>query len=568
MFAQENDDLEFALDVNSATVALPKIFRPAIDLSGRGFNYDPFWPQGVADKGTLDTWQEDIGFNNIYRMQYNLWEINQLAKNKDLQKKLLANYENIIKKISDSGGIVILNIFGTPAGLGRVLDRKSPVANLKAFKELMKRHIKNLSCDKRYNIWYEVWSAPDLDDFFLGREQDYLNIYRVVAESIKELSAETKIHIPLGGPGASWWFQNFDTNTIVTPERSLIYDLIKFCSHYHLPFNFITWHAYSTSPKIEQDSTIYKKTGIALIRDWLSYFNLDRDMPLIVDEWNYDSGSNVLFGRYEKAFICASYIPARIKNMHDAGLNYQLFYCLEDFKGNKDGVVRNVGVFDFDPESAEYKGSPKCIYSTFRMLSDLGNNMFVSPSKLKDEFVGVIAAKEPGKITILIYNYIDPELGKNYISSNIVGLKNAERKILVNLNKSDKLTKIMRHELDISAIRLTKRLKNLLKKALELNDRAEKFKSSPRNIKINIKNLKDTYLFQLYTIDSGCSVNCSYKPVQEKEISASGAYQETLTLSPYSVNMIVLKNKPKEAQPEVAPQVESGQPANQTVENQ
>ena len=564
MFAQEGD-LEFSLDLGSNTVPLPKIFKPAVDLSGRGFHYNPFWPQGIAASEALNTWQNDIGFNNLYRMQYNLWEINQLSKNKDLQDKLLSNYENIIKKISEAGGVVILDIFGTPAGLGKVLDRKSPVVNLKAFKELIKKHIKNLSCDKRYNIWYEVWSAPDLDDFFLGRKQDYFNIYRVIAESIKELSAETKIHIPLGGPAVSWWFQNFDSNSIATLERSLIYELIKFCSHYHLPLDFITWHAYSTSPKTEKDSTIYKKTGVTLIRDWLFYFNFDRNIPLIVDEWNYDSGANVLFERQERAFVGASYIPSRIKNMYEAGIDYQLYFCLEDFKGNKDGVVRNVGVFGFDSVALEYQGTPKCIYNTFRMLSNLGNNMFVSSSKFNDEFVGVIATKAADDITILIYNYIDPESGKNYLSSNIATMNNAERKILVNLSAHDKLTKIMQRQLDISGIRANKRLKNLLRKALELNDKSEKFKSLTRNIKIDIKNIKEDYLYQLYTIDPTCSINCTFKPVVEREIGSVELYQEILDLSPYSVNMIVLKKKPKEPESIVPATME--QPVNQTVED-
>jgi hypothetical protein len=64
---------------------------------------------------------------------------------------------------------------------------------LKFFKELIKNYIRELSCNKRYNIWYEVWSAPDLDDFFLGRQQEYLNLYKAVAESVKELEEEKTV---------------------------------------------------------------------------------------------------------------------------------------------------------------------------------------------------------------------------------------------------------------------------------------------------------------------------------------------------------------------------------------
>jgi len=563
-FAQESD-LEFTLDVTSPKVSLPKIFKPNIDLSGRGFHRDSSWPQGLAVLEVLDIWQKEIGFNGIYRLQYNLWEINELAKDKDLQDKLVIHYEDIIKKITDAGGIVILDIFGTPAGLGKVLDKKSFPVDLKAFKALVKSHIKNLSCNKRYNIWYELWSAPDRDDFFLGRKQEYFNLYRAVAESITELEAESKIYIPLGGPSASWWFQNFDGNTIVTPEKSLIYEFIKFCSHYHLPLDFITWHTYSTDPQIEKEITVYKKSAAALIRDWLSYFKLDRNIPLIVDEWNYDQEANILPEREERSFVCASYIFARLKNMYEAGLDYQTYFTLEDFQNNKEGINRNVGIFRFDSDATPYKGEPKSIYNSFRMLANLGNEMFVSSLKFNDEFVGVLATEAKDSIALIIYNYIDPEIAKNYLSRNIATLNNAERKTLLNLVKSGRLEKVILRQLDVSSLRTSHKLKNLLKKAQELNAQAVKFKDSPRNLKIEIRNLtgKD-YLYQRYAIDSSCGLNCKFTSIEEKPLSVAGPHQELLTVAPYSINMIILQEKPPEPETISAVNTKAETPAQNT----
>jgi hypothetical protein len=563
-FAQQTEELGFTLDVDSPTIPLPKIFKPNMDLSGRGFHRHAYWPQGLAANEVLDIWGKDIGFNYIYRLQYNLWEINQLAKDKEAQDKLLNNYENIIKKITEAGGIVILDIFSTPPGLGKALDKKSPPWNFGVFKELIKSYIKNLSCDKRYNIWYEVWSAPDLDDFFLGRKQEYLNLYRAVAESVKELSSETKIYIPVGGPASSWWFQNFDANTIVTPERSLIYELIKFCYRYRLPLDFITWHAYSTDPQAEKETTIYKKTASRLLRDWLSYFDFDRNTPLIIDEWNYDNSANILPERQDKSFISASYIPSRIKKMYEAGIDYQLYFCLEDFQNNKEGVVRNVGVFSFDAEASEYKGSPKATYNVFKMLSNLGNSMFTTSLKPNDDFVDVIATKTQDRIAILIYNYIDPEIVRSYLSRNIAVLNGAERKALLNLITSDKLDKIMLRQLDISKIRTSNKLKNLLKKTQDLYDKAKKFESDARKINIGIKNIKGNYLYQRYSVDSSCSINCAFTPVEEKELKLSATHQEILSLSPYSVQMIIFTKKPEE--PETAPSPKTLEPEAQDIE--
>jgi beta-xylosidase len=498
----------------------------------------------MAAQEVLDMWQKDVGFLGFFRLQYNLWEIQQLNKDKVLQDKLISNYEGIIKRISDAGGVVILSIFGTPAGLGRTLDVRSPPRDPNLFKTLIKSMIRQLSCTKRYNIWYEVWSAPDLEEFFLGRRQEYFNLYKVVAESINELEAESKIHIPLGAPSSSWWFQNFNGNTIITPERSLIYELIKFCYRNHLPLDFITWHGYSTDPGVEKEITTYKKTPVELIRDWLSYFNFDRNTPLIVDEWNYDSGENVISERAEDSFVCASYLPSRISNMYEAGIDYQIYFSLEDFQNRTDGMGRNVGIFWFNPENHNYQGGPKLTYNVFKMLASLGNNMFISP-KPNDEFVGVIAAKKEDEIGILIYNYIDPQIARNYVSKNIASLKESGRRALINLAKSGTLEKIMLRELDVSSLRLSNKVKLILKKAQELNDLAAKYKTTPRNMKIGIKNLKENYLCQRYILDSSCSGNAEYVSVEEKDIRAP-AYQEILSIKPYSVNMIVLKKKSKE----------------------
>jgi len=557
-FAQ-NQEIQIVLDAKANTTALPGIFKPNIDLSGRGFHRDISWPQSLAAQELLDIWQEDIGFKGFYRLQYNLWEINEVSKLNNIQKKLISNYDNIIKKVSDAGGVVILNIFGTPAGLGKVLDKKSSPLDLKAFKELIKRTMRELSCKKRYNVWYEVWTAVDLDDFFLGRKQDYFAMYRAVAEAAKELEFETGINIPVGGPGVSWWFQNIEANTIITPERSLIYELIKYCYHYRLPLDFLSWHAYSTDPQAESDMTRYKKTSIQLIRDWLSYFNYKKDTPLVIDEWNYDSGANLLPARAERANIGASFILSRLKNMRDAGIDQQLYFSLEDFQNNKEGVVRNTGVFSYNSEASEYKGSTKCIYNVFKMLSMLGKKIY--SLGLKDEFVGTIATRNDDEIVIIFYNYVDPYFSRSYLTRRIATLADSERKFILNMIKNNNLDKVLTSQETVKKLRTTKRLRNIFKKLQTLNIQAEVFKNSNRNIKLQIKNLSGDYTLEKYVIDSSCVLDCKFIPVVKRDVKTA-ILDEILELEPYSVSMVILKRKPKE-EPVV---IETEQPELQPIE--
>jgi hypothetical protein len=553
--AQQEEDVRYTFDAAGRTIPLPDIFKPGMDLSGRGLHPDITWPQTVAAREVLDVWGNEIGFKGIYRLQYNLWEISQLYKAKDLQKKLIENYESVIKRISDSGGIVILNIFGTPAGLGRVLDKKSVPEDLSAFKSLIKTIIRELSCKKRYSVWYEFWNAPDLDDFFLGRKQEYFNLYREIAETVKELENETTINIPLGGPAISWWFQNLGGNTIVTPERSLIYELIKYCYRYRLPLDFITWHAYSTDAQAEKELTVYRKPAVALIREWLTYFNFNRTTPLFVDEWNYDRNANVLPERKENSFIGASYIPARIMHMYSAGIDRQLFFCLEDFQNNKEGVVRNVGVFYAESDGQSYKGGSKAAYNVLRMIGSLGKEMFVVKNNVyADDFTGIIPTKQGERIAVLLYNYIDPDIALNYVSKNIATVTGTERKLLMRSIESGQLEKVLLGQQDIATLRATKKMKAVIKKAQELHEKAKKRQFAPQPVRLTLKSLQGSYDYQRFVVDSSCSFNCPYMPVEEKSITAAQDYEETISLNPYSVHLIVLTPR------RVVPQQEAIEP--------
>jgi hypothetical protein len=267
---------------------------------------------------------------------------------------------------------------------------------------------------------------------------------------------------------------------------------------------------------------------------------------LVVDEWNYDNGVNLSAERRDRVFVSAAYIPSRMKQMYEAGIDYQVFFSLEDFQYNKEGIERNVGAFWFTPDPAAYNGGAKSTYNVMRQLSLLGSAMFVHAPKLTDEFVGVIATKEQDRIALLVYNYIDQDIFRNYLSRNIGVLKEGERRQLLGIIKSDKLDKIMRRQLDAGTLQVSGRIKTMLKKAQELNDSAARFSAAGRNIKIGLKNLKEEYIARRYTVDSACNSNCELL-AQDLELAVSaGASTVSMALNPYSVNLVVLTKKSKE----------------------
>jgi len=136
----------------------------------------------------------------------------------------------------------------------------------------------------------------------------------------------------------------------------------------------------------------------------------------------------------------------------------------------------------------------------------------------------------------------------------------------------------MLHQLEIPKLRLSHKIKNFLKKVQELNDKAKKYEYNARPVKLNLKNLRppkpaerkndstprlqekqEYYLYERYTVDASCSFNCEFSAVETKDIEPSAEpYQETLTLNPYSVHLILLKKqfreiKEPEKEPEAMP---------------
>jgi len=123
LFAQEGD-IEYVLDATSTAIPLPDIFKPSMDLSGRGFTATRHGHSHLPIRACLisgiriSAWPGSTGFNTTSGKSASF------QATEPFQEKLIANYEALIKRVNDSGGVVMLNIFSTPQGQGKVLDKK------------------------------------------------------------------------------------------------------------------------------------------------------------------------------------------------------------------------------------------------------------------------------------------------------------------------------------------------------------------------------------------------------------------------------------------------------------
>ncbi len=83
---------------------------------------------------------------------------------------------------------------------------------------------------------FEVWNEPNLEAFWENANQkEYFQLYKVTAQTIKEIHPELKVGGPAICGGADHW----------------IVDFLEFCHKENLPLDFVTRHAYtSKSPEI------------------------------------------------------------------------------------------------------------------------------------------------------------------------------------------------------------------------------------------------------------------------------------------------------------------------------
>lgn len=242
--------------------------------------------------------------------------------------------------------------------------------------------------------------------------------------------------------------------------------------------------------------------------------------------------------------------------MHEAKIDLQTFFSLEDFFVSDEGIIRNTGVFRASKESTQ----PKIILNTFKALSMLGDKFYQDSLKLKDEFIGLLATKKRDGFAVLVYNYIDPDYLLNFFSRNIALLNTQEQKFILECIQSEELEKAVLQQIAPSPGILgyfwkaftfplrfffpenTSDLRALFEKAKGLIEKAEFYKKNPRRVRINFKNLPaGSYVFQIYEIKKGSSLD--FLPVEEKEEVIEKNYTEIFNLEPYSVLLLILEKK-------------------------
>jgi xylan 1,4-beta-xylosidase len=233
---------------------------------------------------------------------------------------------------------------------------------------------------------FEVWNEPDLNYFWGGSMQDYLQLYAGTAQTIKAIHPKLKV----GGPATS--------KSLWVPE------MLDFCTSQNVPIDFISTHHYCADAALEMG--VFTND----IR-WRGQKAMRADVQRVVDtvrrsampglevhytEWNVSPIHADRFGKDSE--FTAAFVLQTIKDVEGLVDRYMLWAISDIFEESGPGEAPFSGKYGL----VNLHGIKKPVYHAFRFLSRLYNEMLLSGSS------SYVTRSETGSLRVLSWNFNEP----------------------------------------------------------------------------------------------------------------------------------------------------------------
>lgn len=426
----------------SATVssALPTNFGLAnlgplnieADARTKGTPLVHFWSKvvgaGRANEGLRASWQEHLhesvqydGFQ--YVRFHGLFHDDMFMYHFDKQGKPVYNFQyldDLFDRMLENGARPFVELSFVPADLASGTNTSmwwkahtTPPNDIAKWNDLIDHFVRH--CMNRYGAdevrkWYfEVWNEPNLKSFFSGTKQQYFDLYKETALTIKKIDPALKV----GGPATS----NFElehtdksTNSDFTPAGAdgkggrwrpiWVSDFLKYCHDQGVPVDFVSTHPYPTNfaMEIEGEKKILRRSvdsthdDLTVLRDIIRHSEYPT-AEIQLTEWNSTpfSRDHTHDALPEAAFVVKA-------NLDSAGLvdslSYWTFTDVFEESRETDSIFH--GGFGL----INYQGIVKPAFHGYRFLNALGDQRIASVDG------GIITRdSKTGKVIALVYNY-------------------------------------------------------------------------------------------------------------------------------------------------------------------
>jgi xylan 1,4-beta-xylosidase len=267
--------------------------------------------------------------------------------------------------------------------------------------------------------WYfEVWNEPNLGVFFKGTQEQYFELYKATARTLKAIDPALRV----GGPATSNFYPRRDLNATDPAVRQAatfdgvvdlygvpwqgvwIREFLDFCAGDALPVDFVSTHPYPTDFALDGygNYTGASRPVDSLRRDLVWVRDIMEASPyadaeLHCTEW---SSSPSPVDHTHDYLQAATYVARSVLEAsgHADSVSYWVFTDIFEEKGAPPGLFH--GGFGM----LNRRGIAKPVFHAYRFLNQLGDEQIARGER------GIVTRHaDTQKLAALLYNY-PPEI--------------------------------------------------------------------------------------------------------------------------------------------------------------
>lgn len=279
----------------------------------------------------------------------------------------------------------------------------TPPKSHDAWGELIDKLVRHLT--KRYGeeevkTWYfEVWNEPNHPAFFSGKKDDYLKIYSVTANAIKNVNPDYRV----GGPA--------------TAGNGWVPDIINYCNENGVALDFIATHTYGVWGALDEFGVKQLKlspypnsvsTDVNRIRKKMEELG-KKDMELHYTEWSSSYSPRDLT---HDTYLNAPYVLNALRKVNNAAQSMSYWTFTDVFEESGIPTKPLHGGFGL----INQQGFRKPTYFAYKYLYQLGENELDNSDE--DSWV---CKNDDGSVQILAYNLTLPKYEKGDHNNKLFG---------------------------------------------------------------------------------------------------------------------------------------------------
>ena len=296
--------------------------------------------------------------------------------------------DRVVVPILQQGMQPLMCLSYKPEALDPRGQSKTPPGNLDEWTQVVRTFVEHYQSLGYSGLTWEVWNEPDLEFFFYGNPEQYVNLYGATARAVKEADPTARV----GG----------SADSSVTSPGSKLGALLSYVKTYpDVALDFVSYHDYS-DPDGDGRQPYTLAWNVATVETMIADAGL-APREIYVTEWNLTPSMTTGPGAPSDTNVGASAVAVKLYDLlAHPGIRRAFFFTpIEGYTPRR--------IFNGDLGLLTVNGHRKATYNLFDMISRLGERRLttvVTGDNTGDQHSYAMATRDgSGQVAVLIWNY-------------------------------------------------------------------------------------------------------------------------------------------------------------------